>query len=343
MRAAAVQFFATPFDRARNLETAERLARGAAAQGARLIVLPELFNTGYVYSARLFAEAEAEDGPTRRWLVRLSAELGAHLAGPLLLREGAHVYNVFVLAAPDGRVHAYRKQRPFLWERCYFEPGGEPLVVETGLGRIGLMTCWDIAHRDVSEAYRGRADLLVIASAPPRFHRAVLNFPLGRKIYLAQLVPALLRDRETIDRWYLDEVAARAAWLGVPIVHAVMSGRFVTEVPFPRLSLFAAALARPQYWPYVAQAHLASLRATFYGTSAIFGAQGETLARVEGDEGLALADVPLSRAGGAPARPVSRSGYLLPRVPAQLRVMERLLGPLARGYYRRHSAQARDV
>ncbi len=42
MRTAAVQFFATPFDLTRNLQTAERLIRSAAAQGARLIVLPEL-------------------------------------------------------------------------------------------------------------------------------------------------------------------------------------------------------------------------------------------------------------------------------------------------------------
>jgi predicted amidohydrolase len=334
MRAAALQFFATPFDLTRNLETVERLARAAAEQGAQIVVLPELFNTGYVYTPRLFAFAEPEDGLTLRNLTRLSSELNVYLAGPLLLREGARVFNVFALVEPDGKVHKYRKQNPFLWERCYFEPGRGPLVVETGLGRIGLMTCWDIARREIVEAYRGRIDVLLIASAPPRFHRAVLNFPLGRRVYLAQMMPALLRDREVIDGWYLDEVAALADWLNVPIVHAVMAGRFVAEAPLPRLSFLAAAISRPRLWPLAASAPLASLRATFYGTSAIFDARGETLARVERLEGIALADIPLDGARDPVFPPLKLSGYFLPKVPAQLQVLEWLMRPAAAMYYR---------
>lgn len=281
MLSAALQFFATPFDLTRNLNTAERLARQAAAQGAQIVVLPELFNTGYVYTRRLSAFAEDDDGPTLRALTRWSAELGARIAGTLLLREGQSIFNVFVLVEPDGKIHKYRKQHPFLWERCYFEAGREPLIVETDLGRIGLMVCWDIAYRSVSEAYRGKVDLLLIASAPPRLHRAVLNFPLGRKVYLAQIMPALVRDRDAIDGWYAEAVAARAAWLGAPIVHAVMAGRFVTEMPFPRLSL-------------------------------------------------------LDGAPNAAPLPTRISDYLLPKVPLQLRMMERLLQPLADRYYRRN-------
>ncbi len=337
MHAAALQFFATPFDLTRNLETAERLARTAAAQGAQIIVLPELFNTGYVYAPRLFAFAETEEGLTLRNLRRWSAELNAHIAGPLLLRENGHIFDVFALVGPDGTLHKYRKRNPFLWERCYFEAGREPLVVQTSLGRIGLMTCWDIARRDLSETYRGRVDALLIASAPPRFHRAVLNFPLGKKIYLAQMMSALLRDRDVMDGWYLDEVAALADWLGVPIVHAVMAGRFVTEVPLPRLSFLVGALTRPRLWRLAASAHLASLRATFYGTSAIFNAQGETLARVEAEEGIALAEIS-SDGANDPAFSASRlSGYFLPKVPMQLQMMEWLMRPVAGAYYRRQN------
>jgi len=335
MRAAALQFFATPFDLTRNLETAGRLARAAAEQGAQIIVLPELFNTGYVYTPRLFSFAETDDGLTLRHLRRWSAELNVHIAGPLLLREDEHIFNVFALVGPDGKVHKYRKQNPFLWERCYFEAGHEALVVETDLGRIGLMTCWDIARRDIWEAYRGRVDVLLIASAPPRFHRAVLNFPLGKKVYLAQMMPALLREREAIDGWYLEGIAARAAWVGAPIVHAVMAGRFVTEIPFPRLSFLAAAIARPRLWPLIPRAPLASLRATFYGTSAIFSATGETLARTESEEDIALAEISLDRTPLVQPPSPPRSGYSLPNVPAQLRLMEWLMRPVAERYYRR--------
>jgi predicted amidohydrolase len=214
------------------------------------------------------------------------------------------VFNAFALAQPDGRLHCYHKQNPFLWEHCYFEAGRAPLVVETDLGRVGLLTCWDLTSGRAWAAYRGRVDLLLMASAPPRFHRAVLNFPLGQKVYLAQLLPALLRDREALDGLYLHGVAARAAWLGAPVVHAVMAGRFVSEIPYPRLSFALVALLRPRYWRLARQAHLASLRATFYGTSAVFGAGGETLARVAGEEGLATAEIGGDgHPGPRPARP----------------------------------------
>lgn len=333
LRVSAIQFSSTPFALARNLETAERLIRAAAAQGAQLIVLPELFNTGYVYTPRLFAAAETEDGPTLRWLLSLSAELKIYLAGSLLLREGAHIFNTFALVTPEGKIHKYRKQYPFLWEYCYFEAGREPVVVETEWGRIGFLVCWDLMQRPAWEAYRGRVDLLLAASAAPRLHRAVLNFPLGKKIYLAQMMPSLLRDREALDQWDAQGLAARAAWLGAPVIHATMAGRFVTEVPFPRLSFFAAALARPRLWPWARQAHLASLRATFSGASTIFSAGGEILARVEGEEGYAIADVDARQSASHSSTP----NFSLP---PSLQIMEWILNPWFSAAYRRHRSKA---
>jgi len=341
MRLAAIQFFATPFDRDRNLDTAGRLAGEAAAQGAQCVVLPELFNTGYVYSSRLTQAAEDEDGPTLAWLRERSAALGAHLGGTLLLRQAGHVYNVFVLAAPDGGLQRYAKRHPFLWERCFFEPGAQPAIAETALGRLGLLVCWDAAQPAAWAAYAGRVDAVLVASAPARFHRAVLNFPAGQKAYLAQLMPALLRQREALDGLYSTHIAACAAALRVPVAHAVMAGRFVTRLPFPRFSLLCAAWRTPRYWPLARAAPLASLRATFYGGSTVYDARGVALAQVEaqpsgqvggligGEEGLAVAAVEPGAAGGqAGAAP-------RPGVPAELRLFERLLQPLAAGAYRK--------
>lgn len=337
MIAAAIQLFSTPLQPERNLLAAERLVRQAASRGARVIVLPELFNTGYVYSPALFRWVEHDDGPTLRWLAGLSAGLGVHLAGSLLLREGDHLFNSLVLAEPSGKTHRYHKQHPFLWEHCYFEPGRGPLVVETDLGRVGLMVCWDIAHRAVWESYRGKVDLMLIASSPARLHRAVLNFPLGKKVYLAELVPSLLADRGEIDRWYSEDLGERAAWLGAPIVHSVMSGRFVAQVPYPRLSFLAGALARPRLLPLVAQAHLASLRSTFWGSSAVFSAAGEPLAQVTAETGIALAD---TRAAPLPASPPPpRSDSPLLRAPARIRSLQWLLKRAGGVYRRQHAVQ----
>ena len=324
MIAAALQFFATPFARDHNLETAERLIRQAAGQGAQIVVLPELFNTGYIYSPKLFAAAEAEAGPTTIWLSGLSRELGALIGGTILRREGGRLFNTFVLAAPDGALHHYRKQNLFLWERCYFEPGRAPLIVETPLGRLGLMICWDIARPAIWESYRGQMDALLLASAPPRLHRAVLNFPLGKKVYLAELLPALLREREALDEVYGADLGQRAAWLGAPIVSSVMAGRFVAQVPLPRLSFLLASLVKPRFWSWIPKSPLASLRATFFGSSAIYDPARGALARAEGDEGLALAELNPST--------TPRDGPL-PQPPS-LALFDLLLRPFASAYYR---------
>ena len=330
MRAAALQYLATPFDRERNLATAARLARAAVDQGAQLVLLPELFNIGLVYSPRLKPAAEPEDGPTVTWLAAQSQALGAHLGGTLLLRHAGRVHNVFVLAAPGGGQHRYAQRYPCLWERCSFEPGRQPVVAETALGRLGLLAGWDSAHPAAWQAYAGQVEAVLIAAAPPRLHRAVLNLPGAQKVYLAQLLPALLREREALDGLFAAHTAACAAALGVPVVQAVMAGRFVTPVPLARVSLLAAAWRQPRYWPLARQAPLASLRATFYGGSAIYGPAGATLAQAGGDEGLALADLP----PGAPARPAGAAPR--PRLPAQLRRFELLLRPLTAGVYRQN-------
>lgn len=341
MRAAAIQFFATPFEIERNLETAERLVRQAAVQRAQLAVLPEVFNTGYAYSPRLTAAAEAADGPTVRWLQALSAELGLVLAGSLLLRERDQAYNCLVVAQPNGRLDRYAKRHPFLWEGCYFAAGREPVIVATELGRLGLLICWDLAQSSAWGAYAGQVDAVLIASAPARFHRAVVNFPRGRKVYLAQLMPALLRQKEALDALYGAHVGACATALGVPAVHAVMAGRFVAQLPLPRLSFASAAALQPRYWSWTAEAHRATVRATFYGTSAVYDAAGCALARVgeSQPEGVAVAEV-TPTAGPAAPRAVPPA-----HVPWQLRLFELGLRPLARRAYTRqrastHAAQA---
>ena len=63
---AAVQFAAAPLAANTNLETAARLVQQAARQGARLIVLPELFNVGYTFDPRLATLGEPIDGPLAR-------------------------------------------------------------------------------------------------------------------------------------------------------------------------------------------------------------------------------------------------------------------------------------
>jgi predicted amidohydrolase len=155
MRAAAIQLTATT-DKDRNLETADRLVRAAAADGARLVVLPEKWSVlGNADDLR--AGAEPLDGPALAWARATARELGIDLvAGSIAERvEGRERgANTSVHIGPDGEDRAaYRKLHMFDVEvggRTYREsdseePGDAIVASELADGtRIGLTVCYDV-------------------------------------------------------------------------------------------------------------------------------------------------------------------------------------------------------
>jgi deaminated glutathione amidase len=155
MRAAAIQLTATT-DKDRNLETADRLVRAAAADGARLAVLPEKWSVlGNADDLR--AGAEPLDGPALAWARATARELGIDLvAGSIAERvEGRERgANTSVHIGPDGEDRAaYRKLHMFDVEvggRTYRESDSEEpgdAIVASDLAdgtRIGLTVCYDV-------------------------------------------------------------------------------------------------------------------------------------------------------------------------------------------------------
>jgi predicted amidohydrolase len=179
IRIATTQLDAAPAPLAERLGRAERLVTESAAAGAQIVVLPELFNTGYAYRDENFVLAESADGPSAQWMQQISARHGVHLAGSLLLREGQDIYNALLLYAPDGRLWRYDKNYPWAWERAYFREGHAITIAETKLGSIGLMLCWDLAHADLWQRYAGKVDLVLACSCPPNLSDPIYSFPDG--------------------------------------------------------------------------------------------------------------------------------------------------------------------
>jgi deaminated glutathione amidase len=160
LRVAAVQLNATA-DRAANMAAADRLTRAAAADGARLIVLPEKW-TVLGRDEDLRAGAEGLDGPAIEWARALARELGVDLlAGSIVERLGAEgaaaggrLANTSVHIDPHGEVRAvYRKLHMFdvevegrtYRESAVTEPGEEIVVSETAEGvGLGLSICYDL-------------------------------------------------------------------------------------------------------------------------------------------------------------------------------------------------------
>ncbi|MGU3422411.1 nitrilase family protein [Methylobacterium sp. D54C] len=130
-----------------NMARASDLVRAAAAEGGRLIVLPELASTGYVFESAAEAAALAEpvpDGPTTRAWAALAAELGVHIVAGIAESAGETLYNAAVIVGPEGYIGTYRKAHLWDQENVFFARGdlGFP-VFDTALGKVGVAICYD--------------------------------------------------------------------------------------------------------------------------------------------------------------------------------------------------------
>jgi N-carbamoylputrescine amidase len=149
----AVTQMASAQDWERNCSKAEALVRDAARQGARLILLQELFDGDYFcieQHARHFSLAhELDRHPTVRRFESLARELGVVLPISVFERAGQAHYNTTVIVDADGRrLGHYRKSHipdgRGYQEKFYFSPGDTGFKVwDTAAGRIGLGICWD--------------------------------------------------------------------------------------------------------------------------------------------------------------------------------------------------------
>jgi N-carbamoylputrescine amidase len=136
-----------------NVATAERLVRDAAAQGAQLILLPELFEGPYFckdMKPEHFDRAHEVDGhPTVGKLAALAAELRVVLPLSIYERANRATYNSVVIVDADGSVlGTYRKSHipdgPGYTEKYYFNPGDTGFKVwQTQAGTVGVGICWD--------------------------------------------------------------------------------------------------------------------------------------------------------------------------------------------------------
>jgi N-carbamoylputrescine amidase len=149
---AAIQM-ACDWDARANIERAERLVRQAAAQGAQIILLPELFETPYFcieQDARHLALATplAENSAVRHF-APIARELGVVLPISFFERAGrAHFNSIAILDADGTTLGVYRKSHipngPGYQEKNYFSPGDTGFRVwETRYARIGVGICWD--------------------------------------------------------------------------------------------------------------------------------------------------------------------------------------------------------
>ncbi|MBN1786340.1 MAG: acyltransferase [Candidatus Methanofastidiosa archaeon] len=144
MKIGYIQMEPAFLDREANLDHAAEMLE--KAKDADIIVLPELFNTGYNFQGKKEVNALAEDaetGVTSTLLQEIAKENDQYIAAGYAERIGDKIYNSQLLVGPGGFINSYQKVHLFCNEKKFFEPGKSIGVIDLGEARVGQMVCFD--------------------------------------------------------------------------------------------------------------------------------------------------------------------------------------------------------
>jgi N-carbamoylputrescine amidase len=196
-----------------NLAKAEWRIREAAARGAQIVCLQELFRSQYFCrdeNPALFDLAESIPGPSTASLGRLAAELGVVVVASLFERRAAGVYhNTAAIIDADGALLGiYRKMHipddPLYLEKFYFTPGDLGFrSFDTRFGRVAVLVCWD-------QWYPEAARLAALTGAQVLFYPTAIGWHPAEKAEFG--------------------AAQHDAWRTIQRAHAIANGIYVAAV-----------------------------------------------------------------------------------------------------------------
>ena len=174
MRVAGVQHDVVWEDGPATLARLEPQLAAAAGTGARLVVLTEMFPTGF--STEPERTAEPEGGPSTEWVRAQAAGLGVWLAGSVPIRPagGGQPVNRLLLAGPDGQLEHYDKIHPFTYsgEHEHYAAGGRRVTFTVEGVRVTPFVCYDLRFADEFWAMAEGTDCYVVVANWPAARRA---------------------------------------------------------------------------------------------------------------------------------------------------------------------------
>ncbi|MES2429250.1 MAG: amidohydrolase [Bacteroidota bacterium] len=156
------------------------LRLGSIREKTDLIILPEMFNTGFTMNAAELAEPMG--GKTMQWMHKIAKQYECVVTGSLIITESGKYYNRLIWMLPNGTCNYYDKRHLFALgkEHNTYTAGTNKLIVELKGWKICPMICYDLRFpvwmRNVNEDY----DLLLI----------VANWPERRALHWRTLIPA---------------------------------------------------------------------------------------------------------------------------------------------------------
>jgi len=181
-RVAAYQLSPRIGDLQYNLQLSTAAIRTSVDAGARVVVLPELVSSGYVFASRAEAASVAIDSDHplfECWAAEASRADAIVIGGFCELGGDGLLYNSAAICDSAGVVAVYRKSHLWDREKLVFEPGAEPpTVIDTPLGRIGVLICYDLEFPELTRllALAG-ADLIAVPANWPLVPRPAGEHP----------------------------------------------------------------------------------------------------------------------------------------------------------------------
>ena len=208
----AVQVQSQPGKVEANLTHATGLIEQAAREGATVVVLPELFATGYVPNPTVWDFAESQDGKTTAWLAATAKRLSIYVGAGTVETDGSDFFNVFVLAGPNGEIagRAYKTNA----EANVFKRGRNEHAIETAIGRIGVGICADNQFvAQLEQMHDQDVDLILMPHAWPT----------------ASTAAGLVSEKDVVDqqRRMIELPALYGRALGVPVVFVNQVGQLL--------------------------------------------------------------------------------------------------------------------
>lgn len=145
-----------------------------------IIILPEMFNTGYTINVEKCAEPM--NGPTMKWMKSHASKFDCVVVGSLIIEEDAKYYNRLIWMRPDGTFEKYDKHHLFSLskEDTIFTAGNELITVELKGWKIRPLICYDLRFPAWSRNRKGEYDILLY----------VASWPDSRIEHWRQLIPA---------------------------------------------------------------------------------------------------------------------------------------------------------
>jgi len=174
MKVAAVQMDIAWHDREANHAKARHFAEQAKAAGADLLVLPEMFSTGF--SMDVSVTAETLDGPTPRLFRSMAGAMNMAVVGGFVLKgRSARPQNVSLAVGPDGKdlaLYAKIHQIGILGEDGPYDPGDQPVPFDLSGVRAAAFVCYDLRFPELFRAVVDQCGLIMVIASWPSTRQA---------------------------------------------------------------------------------------------------------------------------------------------------------------------------